>query len=101
MTTVYKVLTAIDYQGERKRNLFYTENREEAENQYNKAQEEVRRFSEEKGLKLYDVKHNEGYMTIFADGNDKDKPYTGARAEFICNDTAMDGFLDFSNDPLF
>jgi hypothetical protein len=97
MTTVYKVLTAIDYKGERKRNLFYTESREEAENQYNKAQEEIRRFSEEKGLKLYDVKHNEGYRTFFADGKD----FQGARAEFICHDTAMDDYLDFYNDPIF
>ena len=97
MITVYRVIAAVDYNGQRKRELFYTENREEAESRYIEAQMKVNRFGEEKGLKVYEVTHNVNFLTTFADGNQKNKPYTGAKAEFSAIERD-DDFLNLVND---
>lgn len=101
MINIYRIVMAVDYKGQRSRELFYTESREEAENRYIEAQMKVNRFGEEKGLKVTDIRHNDNYMTIFADGNQKGKPFTGARAELSCNDCGEDDFLNLNNDPIF
>ena len=101
MKTIYRIILAVDYKGQREREQYYTEKREEAEIRYIEAQIEVKRFGEEKGLKVHDIVHNDNYMTIFADGNQKGKPYTGARAEFSRKEFMEDNFLDLGNEPLF
>ena len=101
MKIVYRVMTAVDYNGQRSRELFYTESKEEAEARYIEAQKKINRFGEEKGLKVYDVKHNEHYRKIFADGTLSNYPSRGAFAEFSMNESVGDGFLDLYNDPIF
>ena len=92
-------MIAVDYKGQRQRELFYTENREEAENRYIEAQRKVNRFGEEKGLKVTEIKHNRNFYTTFADGNQKKKPYTGAKAELSVIE-CDDYFLDLANYPV-
>lgn len=101
MKTIYRVILAVDYKGHREREQYYTEKREEAENRYIEAQIKVKRFGEEKGLKVYDIVHNNNYMTSFADGNQKGKPYTGAIAEFSRKEFVKDDFLNLGNTPIF
>ena len=101
MKTIYQIITAVDYKGQREREQYYTENKADAENRYIEAQMKVKHFGEEKGLKVYDIVHNSNYMTTFADGNQKGKPCTGARAEFSRKEFGEDNFLDLSNRPIF
>ena len=98
---VYRVVTAIDFEEQRERELFYTENRTDAEKRYAEAQKKVREFGEKHGLKVFDLKHNENYLTIFADGNHKWKPYTGAIAEFSVEEFKEEDFLDLGKSPIF
>ncbi len=101
MKTIYRIILAVDYEGQREREQYYTEKREEAENRYIEAQMKVKHFGEEKGLKVYDIVHNDNSMTTFADGNQKGKPYTGAIAEFYRKEYMKDDFLNLSNTPIF
>ena len=101
MKTIYRVIAAVDYKGQREREEYYTENRADAENRYIEAQMKVKHFGEEKGLKVYDLVHNENYMTTFADGNQKGKPYTGAITEFSRKEFVKDDFLNLGNTPIF
>ena len=101
MKTIYRIILAVDYEGQREREIYYTEKREDAENRYVEAQMKVKRFGEEKGLKVYDTVNNNNYMTTFADGNQKDKPYTGAIAEFSRKEFVKDDFLNLGNTPIF
>lgn len=101
MKTIYRIILAVDYEGQREREQYYTEKREEAENRYIEAQIKVKHFGEEKGLKVYDMVNNNNYMTTFADGNQKGKPYTGAIAEFSRKEFVKDDFLNLGNTPIF
>ena len=101
MKTIYRVILAVDYKEHREREQYYTEKREEAVNRYIEAQIKVKRFGEEKGLKVYDMVNNNNYMTTFADGNQKGKPYTGAMAEFSRKEFVKDDFLNLGNTPIF
>ncbi len=101
MKTIYRIILAVDYEGQREREMYYTEKREDAENRYVEAQMKVKRFGEEKGLKVYDMVNNNNYMTTFADGNQKGKPYTGAIAEFSRKEFVKDDFLNLGNTPIF
>lgn len=92
---------AVDYEGQREREMYYTEKREDAENRYVEAQMKVKRFGEEKGLKVYNMVNNNNYMTTSADGNQKGKPYTGAIAEFSRKEFVKDDFLNLGNTPIF
>ena len=102
MKIVYRVKIAVDYEGQRSRELFYTESKEEAKSHYIEAQKKINRFGEENGLKVYDLEHNECYKTIYADGESKYHPFKGAHAELSQNDCMSDDFLDlYNNDPIF
>jgi predicted adenine nucleotide alpha hydrolase (AANH) superfamily ATPase len=97
---VYRVTRAVDYKGQCEREMFYTQDKEEAEGKYIDFQMKVRRFAEEHGLKLYDGKYELEWYS-FADGNQRGKPYTGSRAELKVNEYCKEDFFVLCNGPIF
>ncbi len=101
-TTIFRVMRAVEYNGKRERELFYTENEAEARDKYILQKKRVIKFAEQHGLKCYDDTSTPGYyMNIFADGNDKSHPYTGAVAQFMRKDYCDENFLNLSERPIF
>lgn len=99
---VYRVMRAVDYNGQRERELFYTENEEDARNQYQLAKAKVEQFARENGLQTFNNGcANDKYITFFAQGHTEGRPYTGAKAEFQTEEFCRENFLDFGKDPIF
>jgi len=98
MKTIYRVLKAIDYNGQTERKLFYTENKEQAEQWYSDMCKEIDAFAKQNGSIIYNVNHGERYRTYFARD---DENYHGAIATFEENDVCRDDFFELHNRPLF
>lgn len=101
MKKFYRVMKAVDYNGQKERVLFYTDNKELAESKYIDFQIEVNRFAKDNGLKTYNQEPNKNYMTFFADGNKRDCPYSGCIAEFKVSYVKHDNFLNLGEEPTF
>ena len=98
MKTIYRVSKAIDYNGQKERKLFYTENREQAEQWYSDMCKEIDAFAKQNGSIIYNNKPSERYCTYYAKA---DENYHGAIAKFEENDICRDNFLELYNLPLF
>lgn len=101
-TKLYRVLMSVDYKGQRERELYYTENENDARKRYALQKEKVIKFAKDNGLDFFDDDSTpDYYMNIYACGNEKGKPYTGAVAQFKTEEFGRTNFLDLSEGPIF